>query len=115
MVDPKNWTTYDFTSLQVGKRHMFAAKQKGAMLFPIEPNYVIGFYEVKGDTLEFSLINPDPLRAAIKAHELKGSIDKKQSDKVVLSGSPQELAKYFADTDMAKLVMEHMSKAQRIK
>ena len=115
VIDSRNWSTYAFTSLQIGKRQMFAAKQTGAMREKQEPNYILGFYEVKGDTVEFSLINPDKMRDAIKAHEIKGRVDKGQSDKVILSASPQELAAYFANTDMAKLVMEHMSKAQRIK
>ena len=115
LIDSRNWSSYAFTSLLVGKRQMFAAKQTGAMREKLEPNYILGFYEVKGDTIEFSLINPDTMRDAIKAHQIKGRLDKGQSDKVILSASPQELAAYFANTDMAKLVMEHMSKAQRIK
>jgi hypothetical protein len=114
-IDERNWSAYDLTSLQVGKRRMFAAKQRQAMKDKPEPNYILGFYEVKGDMLEFSLINPDTLKAAINAREIKGRIDAKQSDKVILAASPQELATYFANTDMKKLVMEQMSKAERIK
>jgi len=115
MVDDHSWTVYGLTSLAVGKRKMFALKQ--VTVPPNEKpelNYIIGFYEAKGDDLSISLLDSTKLKDLIAAHKIKGDVEPGNYGKVTLTASPQELAAFFAATDIDKLTGEKPAKAHRV-
>lgn len=106
-VDDGTTTTYEMQSIKIGKRMMFALKilsstQKGADAE--EPNYILGFYDVRGDDLTFNLLGAKQLKPLVDAGKIKGIADKKEYGKVTLTASPQELATFFANTDPATLI-----------
>ena len=115
MVDDHSWTAYELTSLHVGTRQMFALKQTAVPpKETAERNYIIGFYEVKGDDLSIHLLDTDKLKALVNAHKIKGTVEAGASGKIELSASPAELAAFFTTTDISKLVGDKPAKAHRI-
>ncbi len=117
-VDDGTTTIYEMHSIKVGKRMMFALKimmstQKGAE--SEEPDYILGFYEVKGDNLTFNLVGAKQVKALMDAGKIKGTGGKKDYDKITLTASPQELADFFANTDMSQLIGEDKpARARRV-
>ncbi len=115
MVDDHSWTIYELTSLRVGKRQMFALKQTSVPpKEKPEPNYIIGFYEVKGDDLSINLLDTTKLKDLIAAKKIKGRVDPGQYGKITLTASPQELAAFFTTTDIAQLVGNKPARAHRV-
>lgn len=116
MVDDHGWTVYEMTSLQVGKRQMFAVKQTEVPRGDKpERNYIVGFYEIKGDELSISLLDQKKLKELIADHKIKGRVEFGDYGKVTLTASPEELAAFFATTDMDKLVTgDKPAKAHRV-
>ncbi len=115
MVDDHSWTVYEMTSLQVGKRQMFAVKQTVAPRGDKpEHNYIVGFYEIKGDDLSISLLDTKKVKELIAAHKIKGRVESGDYGKVTLTASPEELAALFATTDIDKLTGDKPAKAHRV-
>lgn len=116
--DDSTTTTYEMHSIKVGKRMMFALKilsstQKGADAE--EPNYILGYYDVKGEELSFNLMGAKQLKPFVDAGKIKGVAEKKEFGKVTLTASPQELAAFFASTDQAALIgTDPPSRARRV-
>jgi len=117
-VDDSSTTTYEMQSIRLGDRTMFALKiltssQKGAP--NEEPNYILGFYSVKGDELTFNLIGAKQLKPFVDSGKIKGIAENKEFGKVTLTASPKELADFFAKTDMKSLIGEDKpARARRV-
>jgi hypothetical protein len=106
MVDDHSANTYEMRTIKLGNKQMFALKLLTATNksdMP-EPNYILGFYQVKGDDLIFNLLDPKKLKTFLDAHKINGVAEKGDYGKVTLTGSPQELAAFFASTDPAALI-----------
>ena len=115
MVDDHSWTVYELHTLKVGDRRMFAVKQIAAPAGDKpERDYIIGFYDVKGDELTISLLETSKIKALIAAHKIKGRVESGSYGKVTLTSSPEELAAFFATTDLSKLAVDKPAKAHRV-
>ena len=117
IVDDHSATTYEMRSIKLGKRQIFALKPLTSTTHEDKPetNYILGFYEVKGDDLIFNLLDAKKLKALVEANKLKGVAEKSDYGKVTLTGSPQELAAFFANADTASLIgTEKPARAHRL-
>jgi len=106
LVDNDALTTYDMKSIKVGSRVVFAIKPLTSSK-PVEveeKNYILGFYDVKGDDLFFNLLDAKKFKVLVDTHKIKGMSGPKDYDKVTLSASPQELAAFLANTDVKALI-----------
>jgi hypothetical protein len=101
LVDNRNATNYEMRSVHIGDRTMFAVKplSSTAKDEKAERDFILGFYDVKGDDLYLNLLDPKKLKDLIDAHQVKGKVEPGNYGKVTLSGSPQELAAFFAKVD----------------
>jgi hypothetical protein len=115
MVDDNSWTAYELRTVQVGKRRVYGLKQLATPPGEKpEPNYILGFYEVKGAELLIYLLDAKKLKALIDANKIKGTVDEGNYDKVTLGASPEELASFFASTDLKALVVDKPARAHRV-
>jgi hypothetical protein len=106
LVDDHSATTYEMHTVSIGNKRMFAVKPLSSTNKSEQPehNFILGYYEVKGDDVFFNLLDIKKLKALLDAGKLKGVADKGDYGKVTLTGSPQELASFFASADPASLI-----------
>ena len=106
MIDDHVSATYEMHTINVGNKQMFAVRGLSSTNGEEKPeiNYILGYYEVKGADLYFNLLDPKKVKALVHSGKLKGVAEDKDYGKVTLSGSPQELASFFASTDPATLI-----------
>jgi len=117
MVDDHSVTTYEMHSIKIGKRQMFAVKPLSSTNSEEKPEegFILGYYEVKGDDLYLNLLDAKKMKALVEANKVKGVAEKSDYGKVTLTGTPQELANFFANTDPAALIGgEKPARAHRI-
>jgi hypothetical protein len=117
MVDDHSANTYEMRSIKLGKRQVFALKPLTSTTHEpqSETNYILGFYEVKGPDLSFNLLDAKKLKALVEANKVKGVAEKSDYGKVTLTGSPQEVADFLANADLATIVGgEKPARARRL-
>ncbi|MBI1210016.1 MAG: hypothetical protein GC190_01015 [Alphaproteobacteria bacterium] len=120
MVDDRGANTYGMHSIKIGDKQLFALKlmsttKSDKSVEDEEPNYILGLYEVKGDEINFNLLDSRKFKAFVAAHKLRGKAEKSDYGKVTLTGSPQELADFFAETDVKSMIGdEKPARARRI-
>ena len=81
-----------------------ADKVKNPGDFKWEPSMADGYfiykYDIRGDKIEAAIVDRHQKEEAIKAGKIKGTID---GDKVRMTDTTENLAKFFATPDAAKL------------
>ena len=99
-VEDKNYQVYEFITLRVGNRNVFAATLLGPEEAKKEKEmptgYVLGFYEVSGNKAVFHMLDSDKVGAMIKRGEVKGIKPPGKYDFVTLTGTPDEVAQFLA-------------------
>jgi len=115
-VEDKKYEIYELRTTQVGNRHVFSAK----ILEPAEAvkeshgGAFLGYYEVKGDEADFYLLDAEKTSALIRQGKVRGLAGKEKYDIAELTGSPAELAKFFASNDGWSARVDSPAKLRRI-
>ena len=117
-VEDRNYQVYDVTTMRIAGRNVFAAK----LIAPDEAlkekdmaiGYFIGFYDVKGDRLQFAPLDSEKVGELIKRGKLKGSRGPGKWEMATLTGSPQELAAFLASPDALAAQIEEPAVLRRL-
>lgn len=105
LVDNHSATNYEMHSIQVGSRTVFGVKPLSSTSPSDKPenDFILGFYEVKGDDLYLQLLDTKKMEALINSGKLKGTVEPGNYGKVTLTGSSRELTDFFAKIDPASI------------
>lgn len=101
LIDTRTATNYEMNTIQVGSRTLFAVKPLSSTAPSEKPEtgFILGYYDVRGDDLYLSLLDTKKVKDLIDAGKLQGTADSGNYGKVTLTGSPRDLADFFARTD----------------
>jgi hypothetical protein len=115
-VEDKKYEIYDLRTTQVGNRHVFSAK----ILEPAEAvkeshgGSFLGYYEAKGDEVDFYLLDAKKVSDLIRQHKVRGNAGKDTFDFAELTGSPAELAAFFASNDGWNARVDNAARLRRL-
>jgi len=102
-IEDRNYQVYEVHTFVIGAKNVFAAK----LLTPfkedgddeIPDGYYLGFYDVNGDEVVFSMLDSEKVSALITAGKIKGEPALRKYDIVTLTASPAELAAFLASPE----------------
>lgn len=115
-VEGKNFVIYEMSTTRVGNRSVFYA----TVLAPEEAvseskgGSYIGYYEVRGMTATFHLLDAEKVSQLIRQGKVRGTPGPAKFDIAKLTGSPAELAAFLASAEGWASRMEDPARLQRI-
>ena len=117
-VEDKGYQIYDVITMRIANRNVFAATLTGPAEALKEKDmsagHFIGFYDVAGDRLQFSLLDSEKIGKLIEQGKLKGLRKPGKWEMATLTGSPQELAAFLASADALAAQMDEPAKLRRL-
>lgn len=109
---------YELHTTRVGDRNAFAAKvleaDDEADKREFKGDFLLGFYEIKGDELLFHFLDADKVSELIRSSKVKGKPGKGQFSSAKLTGTPAELARFLASPDGWASRMDEPARMRRL-
>ena len=117
-VEDRNYQVYDVITMRIANRNVFAAK----LIAPDEAlkekdmaiGHFIGFYDLKGDRLQFAPLDSEKIGKLIQQGKLKGSRGPGKWEMATLTGSPDELARFLASPDALAAQIQEPAMLRRL-
>ena len=116
-VEDRSYQVYELTTMHIGAKDVFAAKLIGpqeAKDKDIPNGYFVGFYEVKGDSAVFHLLDAEKVGALIERGVVKGTKPPGKYDFATLTGSPTELARFLGSPEAAAALADEPARIHRL-
>lgn len=102
-VEGKNYQIYEFITLGVGNKNVFAATLLAPLKTKKDKNtpagYYLGFYELNDNDAVFHLLDAEKVGELIGRGKLKGIKPPGKYDFATLTGSPSELARFLGSPE----------------
>lgn len=115
-VEGRDYQVYDLRTVIVGSRKVFTAK----LVSPpkaggeVPPGYFLGFYEVKGNEMTFSLLDSEKVGKLISQGKVKGTAGKARYDLAQLTGSPAELSRFLSSPEAWAARVDEPTRLRRL-
>lgn len=117
-VEDRNYQVYDVVTLRIANRNVFAATLTGPAEALKEKDmtagHFIGFYDLKGDRLQFAPLDSEKIGKLIQQGKLKGSRGPGKWEMATLTGSPDELARFLASPDALAAQIQEPAMLRRL-
>lgn len=116
-----DYGVFELHTMKIGRNQVFAIRKfdgpvaGGAKVADSTAKYMLGAYEIRGDTLMVRVYQPESLRAAVASRTVSGVIEGTNFPSVTLNGSPQDVARFLATPQADAALGEPYPLARRLR
>lgn len=116
-VEDDDYAIYEMTMTRAGSRKVFALKAMNPdkAREEIGSGFLLGYYELAGEELQFHMLDAETVSALIRAGLVSGIPAKRDYERAQLTGTPEDITRFLASDEGWKARTEEASRMRRMR
>jgi hypothetical protein len=116
-VEDDDYAIYEMTTTRAGSRKVFALKAMNPdkAREEIGSGFLLGYYELAGEELQFHMLDAETVSALIQAGRISGIPAKRDYERAQLTGTPEDITRFLASDEGWKGRVEEASRMRRMR